>query len=144
LNKGGVSKNMRYFFSSRAILGFSLALAFAPLPAFAEAAPNAASTDSSAPTRVEFTAMSRSLPLKPDDLPKGVDPMTEMKSKATQEALAKAIKLAGDFAAQYPKCRFRIASVAPDAPIPNDPTPPDAATMRVTLLGDAGCLPPGK
>jgi hypothetical protein len=133
--------NMRTAFSLMAIF----ALAFALPPAFAETPPAAASAD--APTRVEFTVMVRSHPPeKPDDLPKGVDLMAEIKSKATQDALAKAIKIAGDLAAQYPKCHFRIASIIPDGPIPNDltPPPPDAVTMRVTLLGDAGCLPPAK
>jgi hypothetical protein len=138
---------MRKRASSFGLMFLLAALAALPSPARAEVPPATTGKDD-APTRLEFNASAMVLPLTPEEQPKGpFDGRAAMLAKAIRSATANAVKATTDLAAQYPKCRFRIASIMPPPPEtnPNAPPPPlDAITVRVTLLGESGCLTAGK
>jgi hypothetical protein len=111
------------------------ALTLAAVPSLARAdVPPATAGKDDAPTRLEFMVEARSLPPKLQDLPRGIDTAIAMRDSSPQGAIDKAAKAGRDLAALYPKCHFRIVSIAP----------PDEMTMRVTLLGEPGCLTAGK
>jgi hypothetical protein len=128
---------------SRALLAAALALAFFSAPARAETTP--ASADNAA-TRLELTVMGRTPLEKPKPPEPGVDPESEMRGKTTQIAIANGVRLTADLSAQYPKCHFRVAAITvpEDRSDGNHLSPPDLVTLRVTLVGDAGCLSSGK
>jgi len=99
-------------------------------------------------TRIELmvTGKSEHMGGSPDRDPKAdFDPDFERLRKAAADAFAKALKLSGDIVAQYPKCHFRITSLtAPESPSGQEAPPSNRITLRVTLLGDSGCLASGK
>jgi hypothetical protein len=126
---------------SRALCAAALALAFLSAPAHAE---TATATADNAATRLELTVMGRTPLEKPKPPEPGVDPVNEMRGKTTQIAIANTVRLAGDLSAQYPRCHFRIAAITVPENHGDPLPPPDLVTLRVTLLGDAGCLSSGK
>ncbi len=125
-----------------------LLAALAALPSLARAEATPTTTGSAdALTRIEFDVSATAPRPRPEDLRKGGDPRTEidlLQAKVTQDAIAKAVKLALDLTAQYPKCRFRIASITPPEASPGQPPNGMDVTMHVILLGDSGCLLAGK
>jgi hypothetical protein len=128
---------------SRALFAAAVALALLSAPARAETTP--ANADNAA-TRLELTVMGRTPLEKPKPPAPGFDPVSEMRGRTMQTAIANTVKLAGDLSAQYPKCHFRIVAITvPEDHLDSDHLPPpDLVKLRVTLLGDAGCLSSGK
>ena len=94
-----------------------------------------------APARFEFLVESRPTRLDPEDLPDGADPIREITKKALRSATENAVKISADMSAQWPKCHFRIASIVQEPAHPSNlKSPFIELTVRVTLLGDSGCL----
>jgi hypothetical protein len=142
-------KTCNVFAGLIALLGLTL---FAST-AHAENAPAQTSgANEASATRVELMVVGRAPPPKPEDAPKpdagpkaAFERMAEMRSKAAQDAVANAVKMTADLSAQWPKCRFRVASMTVSDRNPGAPEPlPNITTMLVTLLGENGCLTPAK
>jgi hypothetical protein len=121
----------------KAIVAVTALLVMASFPAFADT-PAADVT-----TRLEFTVIGRAVPPEPPKKPTAdFDPMAGVPEKAALDATAKAVKLASELSAQYPKCHLRIAALEPEAVPSGAPWPPPQGLviMRASLYGDANCL----
>ena len=72
--------------------------------------------------------------------------LAEMTAAKTKDAMEQATKIAEALSAQWPKCRFHIASVTPfqGGGAVMMAGPGMNAQMLVTLSGESGCLATGK
>jgi hypothetical protein len=144
INERGISMRMIYIFSGVLIV---VALALWSLAARADTAQVApiGNVGDAHATRIEVMVTGRNPPPKPEDLPKpgsanpALDPLLNVGSKATQDAVARAVKLNADLSTQWPACHFRIASIAaPEGDVLA--LDPARAVVRVTIFGESGCL----
>lgn len=101
--------------------------------------------DTVAPTRIEFVLRTIVPPTNTKNMPKDADLLIEDVRQVTLGGLDGAAKVNADISARWPKCHFRVASIVPkearsDGQEGGERNPP----MRVTLLGESGCLTAGK
>ena len=142
-------------------LALNAGLVFLPTASRAEnvSAATGATSESGAATYLELMVTTHAQPAKPIDGKPDSNLMSDAKTKATQSGIEKAIKLNAEYAALYPKCHFRISTIATmkasEQPMDFQPMPPPQPGMppvltgplinlRVTLVGDSGCLTAAK
>ena len=108
-------------------------------------------TDANALVRLEVIIASLASPPKQEKQKsseeEGMPMQFNLPNDAVEKGIDKAIKMNADLSAKWPKCHFRIGSIT--APEITPTTPIDFAfsrlkLLRVTFLGDSGCLSPAK
>ncbi len=127
------------------LIALLVALSFMPPSLHAEPTLPIGDTENGAlPTRIEVVVTRFYIPTEAERLKPSATP-PDFAGMTTQIAIEKAIKINSDYSAKWPKCHFRIASIVPKESGANEPETAECnKPMRVTLLGDNGCLTAGK
>lgn len=120
-------------------------LSFIPSTLHAEnALPTIGAGDASLPTKIEVVVTRFYMPTEAERMKPSATP-PDFSGMTAQMAIEKAVKINSDYSAKWPKCHFRIASIVPKEAGANEPEEAEwNKPMRVTLLGDNGCLTAGK
>ncbi len=135
------------------LAGFLLALVLLPSSLCAETTPiPVGGADANAPVRLEVIMVGMATPPKLEKPRSGeespLNPPPEVPNDAVDKVLDRAVKMNADFSAKWPKCHFRIASItAPETTTAANSIEIGLSrliSLRVTFLGDNGCLSSAK